>query len=107
MARRSALVPVMSRHSATADRDGAAASSPFRSHKPAHRIVAARAMVEKREAEIAGLERALAAAETLKVQRILTTRLLASRNNLQSWLAYLEEDEAPREARAVIITPKH
>jgi hypothetical protein len=106
MPRKSTIAPVMSRHSATADRPGPASSSPFRSSKPANRIVAARAMITKREAEISALEKALDEADNVKVQRILTTRLLATRNNLRSWLAYLEEDEAPRERRAVIIPPR-
>jgi len=107
MPRKSTVVPVMSRHSATADRPGPASSSPFRSSKAGNRIVAARAMIEKREAEVAALEKALGAADNLKIQKILTTRLRATRNNLESWLTYLEEDEAPRERRAVIIPPTH
>lgn len=101
MARTSRITPVMSRQSAVADRPGPAAASPFRSHKVANRIVAARAMIEKRKAEIAALEKALESADNIKIQRILTTRLLASRNNLRSWEAYI--CEADREPRAVII----
>ena len=100
MARKSQLVPVMSRDSRTADRPGPAASSPFRSSKAATRIKAARAMIEKRQGEIEALTRALDAAEAPKIQKILTTRLLASRNNLRSWEDYIRTYE--REPRAVI-----
>lgn len=100
MARKSQIVPVMSRDSRTADRPGPASSSPFRSSKAAVRIKAARAMIEKRQGEIKALTRALEAAESPKIQKILTTRLLASRNNLRSWEDYIVTYE--REPRAVI-----
>lgn len=102
MARRSQLVPVVSRESRTADRPGPASSSPFRSSKLANRKVAAREMIKKREAEIEALSKALDKAETPKLQKILATRLLASRNNLRSWQDYIRE--ADREPRAVITT---
>lgn len=101
MPRKSAVAPVMSRESRVADRPGPASSSPFRSSHLATRIVSARAMITKREAEIEALTKALDAADNVKIQRILTTRLKATTNNLRSWQAYIAEPE--QEIRAVII----
>ena len=81
------------RDSSVADRPREANQSPFRAHKASIRIKGARAMIAKRTAEIAQIKKALVIAETPKVQRILAQRLLASTNNLQSWLAYVPESE--------------
>lgn len=89
------------RDARTADRPGPADASPFRSAKAGRRIVAARAMINKRKDEIAKIEKALERAETPKIQRILTTRLLASKNNLAAWETYIVGFE--QEPRAVII----
>lgn len=61
-------------------------------------------MIGKRYAEIADLERSLAATADRKEQRRLTLRLQASKNNLRSWEDYITK-QAPREPRAVI-TPQ-
>ena len=58
-------------------------------------------MIVKRNAEIAQIKRALKTAETPKVQRILAQRLLASTNNLASWLNYAAAAE--RESHAVVM----
>jgi hypothetical protein len=86
------------RESTTGDRPRSAAWSPFHAHKSAHRIKGARAMIAKRHAEIAQIKKALKTAETPKVQRILTQRLLASTNNLASWNAYIIDADRVKSA---------
>ena len=83
------------------DRKGAATTSPFRSKAEDKRLLAAMQMVVKRTQEIAALERVLDNTTDIKEQRRLTTRLLASKNNLRSWQDYIA-DNTPREPRAVI-----
>ena len=83
------------------DRRGAANTSPFRSKAAEQRYLAAMQMVVKRTQEMAALERVLGNTSDIKEQRRLTTRLLATRNNLRSWEAYIA-DNTPREPRAVI-----
>jgi len=93
MARAYTASRYIGRDSSTGDRPQPASASPFHSHKAATRIKGARAMIAKRTAEIAQIKKALKVAETPKIQKILATRLLASTNNLQSWMAYLPEAE--------------
>lgn len=88
------------RHSAD-DRKGPRTSSPFRSKAPSTRLIAAQQMVIKRLEEIVALERALGQTGDRAEQRRLTTRLLASKNNLRSWQDYIAQN-SPREPRAVI-----
>lgn len=99
---------VLRRDSYAAERSAPAQESPFRSYNPSRRYIAALTMVHVRLAEISDLQAALARATDLRVQRRLATRLLATKNNLASWEAYLdgsnEQEEAYyREKRAVII----
>ena len=100
MARAVTTSEYIGRNSAVADRPRPANQSPFRAHKLATRIKAARVMIAKRDAEIAQLTKAIAKADTPKFQRILAQRLLASKHNRASWLDYVVTAE--RDARAVI-----
>ena len=101
MARVSTGSAYIGRNARTADRPLPANQSPFRAHKASTRIKAARAMIAKRTAEIAQIEKAIVKAESPKIQRILAQRLLASKHNRSSWLDYIAQDSI-REARAVI-----
>lgn len=92
------------RHSAD-DRKGPAQSSPFRSDSDQARYIAAQEMVAKREHELAGLREILSNTTDRSTQRILAQRILATKNNLDSWLRYID-DASPREKRAVIHPPK-
>lgn len=87
------------RDSKTADR--AAGMSPFASSLPLKRVRAAQAMVAQRETEIETLEKRLRRTTDPIVQQRLTTRLLATVNNRDSWLDYLA-DGSPKETRAVM-----
>ena len=101
MARVSTGSQYIGRDSATADHPRPANQSPFRAHKASIRIKAARAMIAKRDAEIAQIGKAILKAETPKIQRILAQRLLASKHNRTSWLDYIAQDSI-REARATL-----
>ena len=90
------------RDSRTADRPGPAEASPFRSSRPSKRVLAARAMILKRDREIDELEAKLADATDPALQAKLTTRLVATINNRKSWLTYLA-DGSPKETRAVVV----
>jgi hypothetical protein len=92
-----------SRYSRTADRQGPAAKSPFRSANLSKRMIACLEMIQKREREIGELEEALAKSMSLKEQKVLAQRILASKNNLASWETYYKQN-FPREPRAVIIS---
>ena len=87
------------------DRKGPATSSPFRSKSEETRYLAAQEMVAKREHELAGLKEILSRTSDRSTQKILAQRILATKNNLNSWLRYIE-DATPREKRAVIHPPK-
>lgn len=89
-----------------ADRLGPANTSPFRSALPGRRLIAAEEMVAIREEELAGLEAILATTTDRRKHAAIALRIRATRNNLQSWLDYLDED-APREPRAVITPWAH
>lgn len=93
----------ISRHAAD-DRRGPAKSSPFRSKSDDTRLIGALEMVRKRHEELRGLEEILAATTDRRTRLVVQARIRATRNNLQSWEDYLD-DEAPREPRAVI-TPR-
>jgi len=95
-------VATASRDSRTADRPGPAESSPFRSSLPRKRLLAAEAMVTKRDKEIGMLEGLLLKTSDLEEQRRFTLRLVASINNRNSWLTYIAEG-SPKETRAVIV----
>lgn len=90
------------RDSRTADRQGPAESSPFRSSLPTKRQLAAALMVDTRDAEADELEAMLREATDPALQRHLTTRLVATLNNRNSWLTYLA-DGSPKETRAVVV----
>jgi hypothetical protein len=94
--------PTASRYSRTADRPGPASSSPFRSARPLKRVLAAEAMVAKRDREIEMLEKLLLRATKAAEQKRITLRLVASINNRKSWLDYLAQGSY-KEVRAVII----
>lgn len=91
-----------SRDSRTADRQGPASVSPFRSSLPRKRVLAAEAMIEKRQAEIVELEELLDGIADLEEQKRVTLRLTATYRNLASWQEYLAEG-SPKETRAVIV----
>ena len=97
--------PTASRYSRTADRPGPADSSPFRSSRPLKRVLAAEAMVAKRDGEIEMLESLLRKTTDAKDQKRITLRLVASINNRKSWLEYLAQGSY-KETKAVIIPPK-
>lgn len=89
------------RNARVADRSDHKYASPFRASKDTIRIAAGKRMVAQREQELAHLQVMLESAETPKMTRIITARIVASVNNKDSWLDYLREAE--REASAVII----
>lgn len=91
-----------SRYSRTADRNGPADSSPFRSSRPRKRLLGAQAMVAKRTQEIEKLEGLLHKTSDPVIQQRVTLHLVASINNRNSWLDYLAEG-SPKETRAVIV----
>lgn len=91
-----------SRNSRTADRQGPASASPFRSSLPKIRVQAAKDMIVKRHAEIEMLEELLDDAADLPTQQRLTLRLTATYRALASWQTYLAEG-SPKETRAVVI----
>jgi hypothetical protein len=99
MARR---VATASRDSRTADRQGPAESSPFRSSLPINRVLGARLMVAKREEEIGMLEGLLRKTSGPKEQQRITLRLVASIRNRDAWLDYLAAGSR-KETRAVIV----
>lgn len=78
------------------------ASSPFRSYLPAEREEAAHIFVVRRTTELAELEKAWAKERTAKRQRLLMTRIQATRNNRQSWLDYIAQG-CPRVANATTL----
>jgi hypothetical protein len=87
----------ISRHSAD-DRQGPARLSPFRSEDEEIRYWAAWKMIAKRQAELAGLEALVPTSRQEK--SVLALRIRATKNNLASWEAYIQEYD--REPRAVI-----
>lgn len=91
-----------SRDSRTADRQGPASASPFRSSLPRKRVLAAEAMIAKRLAEIEELEELLDGIGELDEQKRVTLRLTATYRNLAAWQNYLV-DGSPKEIRAVIV----
>lgn len=91
-----------SRYSRTADRPAPASHSPFHSYRPSRREIGAHQMVEKRETELAALEGCLRTERNPREQKRLAQRILATKNNLESWLDYLEEG-AYRVQGAVIV----
>jgi hypothetical protein len=97
-----AQVNPVRRYSRTADRPGPAEASPFRSSRPLKRVLAAEAMVAKRDREIESLEKLLRKTSKPAEQKRLTLRLVASIRNRASWLDYLA-DGSQKETRAVII----
>lgn len=99
MARR---VVVVTRYSRTADRQGPAESSPFRSGLPRKRLFAAEAMIETRDLEADKLEEKLRRTTDPAEQARLTLRLLATVNNQKSWIDYVAGGFR-KETRAVIV----
>lgn len=79
--------------------------SPFRSNDEGLRADKAVDYILQREAEIMALEIRLSKAQRPGHKRVLALRLQATRASLTSWSDYLNND-APREARAVMIPRK-
>ncbi|RZU36007.1 hypothetical protein EV284_3490 [Streptomyces sp. BK022] len=67
------------------------ASSPFRSFLPAERQEAAEALIRLREKELKVLERRWRQERKITRQRLLLTRIQATRNNIVSWQDYISE----------------
>lgn len=83
------------------DRKGPPQASPFRSKSEEARYVAAQEMVAKRERELAGLQEILSRTTDRSTQKILAQRIKGTKNNLASWLRYIDQ-ATPREPRAVV-----
>jgi hypothetical protein len=73
--------------------------SPFRSFLRAERRAAADRLIEQRERELETLERRWRRERTPKRQRLLLTRIQATRNNIVSWQDYISQG-CPRVANA-------
>ena len=95
-------VATASRDSRTADRQGPAESSPFRSSRRVNRVLGAKAMIAKRTEEIEMLEGLLRKASDPEDQKRITLRLVASIHNRASWRDYTDGG-SPKETRAVIV----
>ncbi|MFE2101586.1 hypothetical protein [Streptomyces sp. NPDC059468] len=67
------------------------ASSPFRSYLLAERQEAAEALIQLREKELKVLERRWRQERKTARQRLLLTRMQATRNNIVSWQDYIAE----------------
>jgi hypothetical protein len=78
------------------------ASSPFRSTQLSSRESAANRLIMQRERELLLLEKRWAGERTAKRQRLLMTRIMATRNNLRSWQDYLRQG-CPRVANATTL----
>jgi hypothetical protein len=67
------------------------AASPFRSHFLADRQAAADKLISQRKRELAALERRWRGEKTARKQRLVMTRIQATRNNLVSWQDYISQ----------------
>jgi hypothetical protein len=77
-------------------------ASPFRSHFLADRQAAARKLISRRRRELTALEKRWASEKTARRQRILMTRIQATRNNIVSWQDYIAQG-CPRVANATTL----
>jgi hypothetical protein len=78
------------------------ATSPFRSTLPTVRREAADRLIEQREKELGALERRWKGERTARRQRLLMTRIQATRNNIVSWQDYIAQG-CPRVANATTL----
>jgi hypothetical protein len=67
------------------------ATSPFRSHSLADRQKAADKLISQRTRELAALERRWRGEKTARRQRLVMTRIQATRNNIVSWQDYIAQ----------------
>jgi hypothetical protein len=65
--------------------------SPFRSHQLDERKAAARKLIRLRKRELSALEKRWTAEKTARRQRLLMTRIQATRNNIVSWQDYISQ----------------
>jgi hypothetical protein len=78
------------------------AASPFRSYRVADRQDAADKLISQRTRELAALERRWRGERTARKQRLLMTRIQATRNNIVSWQDYISQG-CPRVANATTL----
>lgn len=102
IARKRPQSEVRTRNSRTANIATPVQASPFRSEDEDTRIRAAEAILAQRLSELASLRKINEEETNPKLQRKYATRIRATKNNIKSWVDYLG-DNAPREARAVLI----
>jgi hypothetical protein len=76
--------------------------SPFRSHALADRRAAARKLISRRKRELSALEKRWASERTARRQRLLMTRIQATRNSIVSWQDYISQG-CPRVANATTL----
>jgi hypothetical protein len=76
--------------------------SPFRSHQLDERKTAARKLIRLRKRELSALEKRWTAEKTARRQRLLMTRMQATRNNIVSWQDYIAQG-CPRVANATTL----
>jgi hypothetical protein len=67
------------------------AASPFRSHRLADRRTAADKLISQRTRELDALERRWRGEKTARKQRLVMTRIQATRNNIVSWQDYISQ----------------
>jgi hypothetical protein len=78
------------------------AVSPFRSYQKDERQAAADKLLIQRERELCALERRWKGERTAQRQRLLMTRIQATRNNIVSWQDYISQG-CPRVANATTL----
>jgi hypothetical protein len=78
------------------------AASPFRSHFLADRQAGACKLISRRKRELAALEKRWAGEKMARRQRLLMTRIQATRNNIVGWQDYIAQG-CPRVANATTL----
>jgi hypothetical protein len=78
------------------------AASPFRSYMPDERRGAADKLISQRTRELVTLERRWRGEKAARKQRLLMTRIQATRNNIVSWQDYIAQG-CPRVANATTL----
>jgi hypothetical protein len=78
------------------------ATSPFRSNLLADRKAAALKLVTRRKRELSALEKRWAGEKAARRQRLLMTRIQATRNHIVSWQDYISQG-CPRVANATTL----
>jgi hypothetical protein len=76
--------------------------SPFRSYRLDERKAAARKLIARRKRELSALEKRWQGERTARRQRLLMTRIQATRNNIVSWQDYISQG-CPRVANATTL----